>query len=317
MPNLTYSPDGKFLAGGGFSLKPHLWELATGQELNRTEPAQYPCKDVAFSPDGRVLACPIDHTVYLWDVFAQIALQPLKGHRKGVESIAFTPDGKTLVTAAGEFGVTHFWEIATGTEHFLPLEIGQHIYAIAYSPDGQLLALGAYNRDGTIWILDVATGKVIRKLTGPHFQVTSLAFSADGKVLASKFQTQTILWDPATGRELRRFEASNMSVSDAALSPDGKTVADADLLQGLIRLWDVSTGKEERRLEGHQRGAYAVAFSPNGKILASGGARDKTVRLWDLEKGEEFQSMQGHQGWIRFVAFSPDGRNLGLCKKGD
>jgi RNA polymerase sigma factor (sigma-70 family) len=315
--NLTYSPDGTFLAGAGFGLKPHLWEVATGKELNQHEPIQFPSQDVTFSPDGRMLACPIDHTIYLWDTLAGKALQPLQGHQKGVGSVAFAPDGQTLATAAADLGVLHLWETATGTALAARAQLRDYVYAVAYSPGGRLLAVGTGNQNGTVWLLDSATRQVRRKLTGPHVQVTSLAFSTNGQILASKHQNQTIVWDVATGKELRRLEAQGYgSISDAALSPDGKTLADGDSDRGTVRLWDVTIGKELRRLEGHWGGAYAVALSPAGKLLASSGY-DKTVRLWDLATGKEVHRMTGHQSWVRFVVFSPDGRTLASgCQDG-
>lgn len=315
MDSLSYSPDGKFLAKDGFSLRPHLYEVATGQELNRFETTFYSGDGnwIAFSPDGKVLACPIAHLIYIWDVLEDKALYPLQGHRQTVGSLAFAPDAKTLATASGDLAL-HLWESATGKELFLPTGLNEAVYAVAYSPDGQFLAVGTSNEIATIWLLNPATGEMIAKFAGPKVNVTSLAFSADSKILIGKYQSQTILWNMVTGKELRRFEAKDsLSISDAALSPDGKTVADANYLTGPIHLWDVATGKELRQFngnrQGRQRGINAVAISPDGKLLASGGA-DKTVRLWDLETGKELQQMRGHQSSIRFVAFSPDGKTL-------
>jgi WD40 repeat protein len=139
--------------------------------------------------------------------------------------------------------------------------------------------------------------------------VTSLAYSKDGKTLASGSWDTTIrFWDPANGVEKRVISAARTKVVTIALSADGKTLASAGW-DNVIRLWDATSGVESQVLGGHARWVLSVAFSPNGKLLAS-GSQDRTVRLWDIEGGKNVTIWTGHTGEVRAVAFSKNGKIL-------
>jgi WD40 repeat protein len=143
--------------------------------------------------------------------------------------------------------------------------------------------------------------------TGHSSEVVSVAFSPDGKTLASGSWDKTIkLWDVATGAELRALTGHSTYVISVAFSPDGKTLASASY--DTIRLWNVASGAQLRMLTGHSA-VYSVAFSPNGKTLAS-GSNDKTIRLWDMGSGAELRALTGHSSAVYSVAFSPDGKTL-------
>jgi len=138
--------------------------------------------------------------------------------------------------------------------------------------------------------------------TGHSERVTSVAFSVDGKTLASGGWDNTIkLWEVATGRELRSLNGHSQTVSSVAFSVDGKTLA-SGCGDSTIKLWDLITGQELHTLTGHSGVVDEVAFSADGKVLAS-GSWDQTIKFWNVATGREIRTLTGHTGKIRCIAF--------------
>jgi len=158
----------------------------------------------------------------------------------------------------------------------------------------------------------MAQGAMPAELKGHTALVYSLAFSPDGKILASAgFDGLIKLWDFAARKELRTLKGHSAPVYCVAWSPDGKLLATASQ-DKTIRLWDPADGKSLRELKGHGDLVDAVAFSPDGKLLASCSA-DKSVRLWNPADGKEVKNLGAHKESAYGVAFSPDGKALASC----
>jgi WD40 repeat protein len=161
-----------------------------------------------------------------------------------------------------------------------PVRHGAAVGAVAFSPDGRMIASGG--DDAILRIADVSSGKVKHTLRGHLGRVASLAFAPDGKVLASGGRDSTVcLWGPVTGKQLHRLEGHERTVMTLAFTPDGRHLVSGSY-DGTVRLWEVATGKEVLKLEAHQDAVSCVGFAPDGKTLASGGY-DRVVRVWSLD----------------------------------
>ena len=179
---------------------------------------------------------------------------------------------------------------------------------IEYSPDGTLLAVAS--SIGT-WIHDAATGQELELLTGHTARVKCVAFSPDGKTLASGGTDQIIrLWDTQTGILRQSLTGHTSSVSSVVFGSDGTSLASGSS-DNTIRLWDAQTGELQKTLKGHTKGVLSMVFGPNGKTLASGG-EDNTLWLWDVETGtlQKTLNLIEHTEETTEMAFSPDGRTL-------
>jgi hypothetical protein len=150
---------------------------------------------------------------------------------------------------------------------------------------------------------------VVRTLKGHTHWVGSVAFSPNGKFLASGGWDETVkLWSVSDGSLVRTLKEHTYSVSSVAFSPDGELLASGSS-DKTIKLWGVSDGRLVHTLEGHTDWVWSVAFSPDGEFLASGSS-DKTIKLWRVSDGSLVRTLEGHTDSVRSVAFSPDGELL-------
>ncbi|MFC6086221.1 nSTAND1 domain-containing NTPase [Sphaerisporangium aureirubrum] len=306
---IVFGPDGRTLASTAQDGTVRLWDTAARRPLGRPMVSRSGTGyDLAFSPDGRMLATAGLPHIQLWDTATQRPLgEPLSGHADAVYEVAFSPDGRTLVSG-GNDGTARLWDPVTRRPIGKPLtghKGGVHPF---FSPDGGVLA--TYGDEDTIRLWRMPYGRPIgRPLNGHTDAIQQLAFSPDGRLMATAGNDTTIrLWDTATGRPSGTPLAGHgAAVYQMAFSPDGRTLVSADS-EGVIRLWDPAA----RRLIGepsigHTGAVHAMAISPDGATLATSGV-DHTIRLWEMSTGRSVsRPLVGHTGPVNRVVFGRDG----------
>jgi WD40 repeat protein len=264
--------------------------------------------------------------------------QTLEGHEGNVYSVKFSPDGKILASS-DENGTIHLWDPTNGKKIaaiVVPRAKGNPkekilVRSLAFSPDGKTLAAGTTGSTsfGVIRLWDVATRKNTAEFKGEGAGradfvngVYSVAFSPDGKTLASGHEDDVVLlWDLSNGKFITTYQADpGDKVYSVCFSPDGKNLATGGSL-GVIKIWDLSKREStaDFKAGGPGNSANSVVYSPNGKVLAAGCWLENGAMLWDVASGKNVAKFKpvpadspakNPNDMTYSVAFSPDGALL-------
>jgi RNA polymerase sigma factor (sigma-70 family) len=363
---LAWSSDGKWAATTD-PAGATIWDLTSGKKVKDLGHGWYDSNEVfghvndrtCLAPDGRVLALARNNAISTWDVATGKRLATwqhpqgkagLRPNLREIEprrpiSLAFTGDGKTLMTDGAENAV-FFWEAATGNMlrplHGIDSYPSYQSYPIALSADGKVIA-GCTPAVRNLCIFDAADGKVLRRLEPPLFYIWRLAFSPDGKVLACSARPEeqapgreppqvVYLWDAATGKELHCLAPCGLKEPYGlgglmAFSPDSKKLAVTLSTPGnwgrggggpsynnVMKVYDVASGRELPLTAGLPKPATRSVLAPDGKTLATicgdSSTGTTSIWLWDTATGEQRRRLEGHEGWVNDLLFSPDGRTL-------
>jgi RNA polymerase sigma factor (sigma-70 family) len=320
--DLTFSADGKTLLACGTvraGNNPRLSaiqsaEVATGKKLHQVNLEDAPAAFLAvfaLSPDGKTIAWTDKTSITLLDAATGKKRASWDGG-SGAYVFAFSPDGKLLASALGSGGkekAVRLWEVEAGKELLRMEGVETSVRALAFSPNGKLLAGQGPATSVVVW--EVASGKVLRRLEGHAGAVSMVAFSPDGKVLASVGADQTVrLWDPDAGQMLHEWK---ITATALAFSPNGKVLAAGtsgpNATVGTVRMLDTATGREVGPTATHHAALQRVACSGNGKIIATAG-KDDAVRLWDASTGKAIHAFTDDVNGVSAMCLSPDGNRL-------
>jgi len=231
-----------------------------------------------------------------------------------VEAVAFSPDGKTVLTG-GEDGTARLWRVDSGQMLGQPLRHKEGpVWAVAFSPDGKTVLTGS--QDGTARLWRVDSGQMLGRPIQHGDLVWAVAFSPDGKTVLTGGEDGTArLWRVDSGQMLGQplrqgdqYLPAARTVDAVAFSPDGKTVLTGGY-DGTARLWNVDADQTLGQPLRHGAPVTSVAFSPDGKTVLT-GSQDGTARLWRVDSGQMLGRPIQHGDWVNAVAFSPDGKTI-------
>ena len=310
---------------------------------------------LTFSPDGRTLAGSANGLLRVWDLTTGKEIRPVPvSHEGAILGTAASSDGKFVATLGDDMSVC-LWDAVTGKElrpmEELQDENGMAVFQgldvfttlgtrVAFAPGGKLLA--AVRADGSVFLWNPATGKLLHHLKGHENVGVTIAFSPNGKnLVTSGTDGRVHWWDTATGKQLRQitgpavgedpnppgadFVAGPSGAAGAVVSPDGRMVAVGGIIeQGYsIQVWELRSGALRQKINfrldnsgtgfgpgpAQDGGAMTLlAFAPVGNVLAwsNGG----TIRTWDVLRGKELRHFGGLDGGIIAMAYSPGGKYL-------
>jgi WD40 repeat protein len=328
----VFSPNSRLVLIGDSDGIAHLWDTSTGQPTGKPLRHRDPITAAAFHPEGRTVLIgtgksELQHDrltdrgeIRLWSVADGTSLPcsiTLQGY---IRALAYSPDGRTILTASFMGRPARLWDAATGRPIGPPLqheEGGVGVARVAFSSDGKV-ALTADHATTRLW--DVATGQSLGspvQLERSSISATEIAFRRDGRaVLRGGYKDHTArIYGTTTGKLLGPPLRHQGRVNAVAFSPDGK-LAVTGSQDATARIWDVATGRPIGEPLRHHEQVRDVAFSPDGKAVLT-ASTDGSSQLWDVTTGRPIGPPSQHPISVESVTFSPDGKYALTLTGGD
>ena len=328
--SLAFTPDGKLLISAADDKVMRVWDWQAGKTVRTIRGQVGPGPEgkiyaMALSPNGRWLAAggwtdpitaklPCCGDIRLHDFANGALVALLKGHTSVVNSLAFSPDGKQLISGSGLGDLSAIiWDVESRKLFQRLKEHKASINSSVFTPDGARAVTGSH--DTTLRLWRVSDGGLIAEMTGHTQEIRRgvTVRSSDGMIASGDASGEIRLWDGKTGQFLRTLANQKASVGALAFSPDGKWLVSGNAAPRgpfPVRTWEVATGKETVTYTKHDNIVVAMTVSPDGHLVATGGFNGD-VQVWDLKTGETKHRLAGTGAPVWSAGFSPDGRRFG------
>jgi len=267
-----------------------------------------PIKSLAWSPDGtRLVSGSEDKTAIIWNTATWEPVATMAGaHVRAIQAVAFTPDGKHILTAGDRTIVQ--WTPEGIREKVIGSAIID-IWSIGVSKDGRYVAAGTYENKVYLWDMEANTH---RTLLGHRKSVLAVAFAHNDSLLVSGSLDETInLWGIPGGKVLKTWNGYDGNIYCLAFAGNRDLFASATR-DNVIRLWKTDKDKSIHTYTGHKQAVMSVSLSADGKWMLT-GSKDNTVILWETATGNKIYTYTGFDGGVNAVVFSPDARMFAVA----
>jgi WD40 repeat protein len=272
--SVAFSPDGNLIAAGDGHGVLYVWSTTSGQ-LQGPVISDFTGHAAPFSPDGKWIAAGSDSAVKVWDVATRRLLKTFSGHSAPLRTVAFSRDGKSLVSG-GLDHLVFIWDVAGNAPGRRLDGHRDLVYSVAFSSDGKHVASASFDQNVIVW--DIPSGEPVKTLSGSNKMMAAIYSSDDAWLATAGMDGNVTVWDTSNWQVFRLMPGNGQIVTTIAFSPDNKLIASAGH-DKTVKVWNTVTGSLVRTYTGHASTIWAVEFSRDGKWIGSASS-DMTVKIW-------------------------------------